>query len=229
MTTWICDWSHWQGDILPADVVAEEGFAMVKLKAGGALKEGWSYVDPTFLSSAERLLAEPRLTPSAFWFLTPGKPYAQAGLFLDLLHEAGRPEDWAPYLDVEHKDVRWEEVLEFCDAWHHTTAGRKLNCYTNKGYWERNMHAPFAAPQASELMPTLELARWVPESVRKDPRTPFASKQFRAVDPTWWHAGFGGWNMAPILQFTDNALVAGRRTSASAFGGSRSQLRALVL
>lgn len=223
---YICDWSHWQGETLPAEEVADEGFAMVKLKAGGAINEGWSYIDPTFLDSAAALRAEPRLIPSAFWFLVPGKPYAQAGLFLDLLHEAGRPEDWAPYLDVEHKDVRWEDVLEFCDAWLHTTAGRKLNLYTSKGFWESTIGE--MRPRPVELMPTLELAHWVPKSVREDPRTPYASQQAKATDPTWWHAGFGGYNMAPILQFTDHAKVAGKWVSASMFGGSRSQLRALV-
>jgi hypothetical protein len=224
MTVWATDWTHWQGTPLPARQVANEGFGMVKLKAGGASREGWAYEDPTFQESAEALLDEPRLIPGAYWYLMPGHAHAQAGLFLDALINTGAVEKWAAYVDVEQAGLSWFDFMFFADAWTSLTDGKKLSIYTSKRFWTANMEGHNAA----SACPVLEEAHWVPEAVRKDPARPYASQQAKAIQLSWWTDGYAGWTPAGI-QFTDNALVAGKRNVAAQYSGSMADLKARLI
>ena len=229
MSVWECDWTHWQGKPLPAQQVANEGFGLVKIKAGGASKEGWTFIDPTFYESAEALLAEPRLIPGVFWYLMPGNPHAQAGLFLDTLVRTGDADAWAAYVDVEQAGLSWFDFLFFVKAWHGMTSGKTLSVYANRHFWTANMGEPQNTEVAARLCPVLEEARWVPESVRKDPARPYASQQAKAIPDYWWDSTWWGGTAPAGIQFTDNALVAGKRTSAAKYSGSAVDLRARLL
>jgi hypothetical protein len=226
MTVWACDWTHWQGKPLPAEQVAAEGFGMVKLKVGGSIREGWSFIDPTFHESAEGLLQTDML-PAAFWYLMPGNPHAQAGLFLDQLALTADAYAWGAYLDIEQKGLTWYDFLFFVKAWHSMTNEKPLSVYTSRRFWIENMLG-FQTESPAELCPVLEEARWVPEAVRKDPARPYASQQAQAILPGWWGIEYAGWKPAGI-QFTDNALVAGKRTSATKYPGTVTQLGSRII
>lgn len=223
MTVYICDWTHWQGKPLPASGVAgAEGFGMVKLKVGGSIRQGRFFEDPTFFDSAVALLDEPRLIPSAFWYLMPGRASAQAGLFYDLLSLVDLP-SWAAFLDVEQDGLNWRDVERFRSAWSKLSK-RPLHLYTQRRLWER-LGAPVDLGQP--MFPVLEEAHWVPASVRNDATKPYASQQAKGIDPAWWKVKYGGWAEANILQFTDTAMVQGVRTSASIYRGTQAELRTL--
>lgn len=223
MTVWIADWTHWQGAPLPAARVQSEGYGMVKLKAGGR-NNPWHFEDPTFNLSASAL-HDTSMIPGVFWYLAPGRATAQAGLFYDMLEANGGVRSWAAYVDVEQIGLRWEDYDRFVRTWAILTGGQKLTVYSNRNYWINNMGSGNGAAWA----PVLEDAHWVAQSVRESAATPYASQQAKAIDPAWWHASYGGWAAPTILQFTDAALVAGVRTSASLYRGSKDALRALLM
>lgn len=214
MTVWVTDWTHWQGKPLPAQQVASEGFGMVKLKVGGATREGWTFEDPTFLASAEALL-QTNMVPAAYWYLMPGRPKAQAGLLLDTLTKAGQVPEWGVYVDVEQAGLTWRDVDGFKEAWSGLTDGKQLSLYASRSFWERNIS------KDPPLFDVIEEARWVPEAVRKDPARPYASQQAKAIPGDWWS---DGWAPAGI-QFTDYALIAGKRNVAAKYLGSVEDLR----
>lgn len=226
MTVWVCDWTHWQGKPLPAQQVADEGFGMVKLKVGGASREGWSFIDPTFLESAEALL-QTDMIPAAYWYLMPGNPHAQAGLLLDTLIRTGSDVAWGVYVDVEEKGLNWFDFMFFAQAWHDMTGGKPLSAYTSRRFWVANMAAG-ATMDPAELCPVLEEAHWVPESVRRDPAKPYASQQAHFIPEEWWREENAAWKPAGI-QFTDYALVAGKRTVAAKYTGTVTQLGSRIV
>jgi hypothetical protein len=221
-TTWVCDWTHWQSKPLPAAGVANEGFGMVKIKAGGAQREGRFFEDPMFYTNAVALVRESRLIPAAYWFLMPGRASAQAGLFYDMLNAFG-VETWAAFLDVEQAGLSWTDVHRFALAWDRLTGGQQLNLYTSARFWGSLIGAPPDA--ASALFPFLEEAHWVSEDIRTDPARPYASQHAKGINPAWWNVNYGGWETADMLQFTDTALVQGMRTVASMYRGTQSELR----
>lgn len=227
MTVWVCDWTHWQGKPLPAQQVANEGFGMVKLKVGGSIKEGWTFIDPTFQESAEALFGT-NMIPACFWYLMPGNPHAQAGLFWDQLTKTPDAYAWGAYVDVEAAGLTWYDFIFFAEAWKGITDEKPLSIYTSRSYWLRNMTGPGSTYRAAELCPVLEEARWVSESVRRDVKLPYASQQAKAIDEVWWDVEYAGWAPAGI-QFTDNALVAGRRTSAAKYRSTVTQLGEAVV
>lgn len=226
MTVWVCDWTHWQGKPLDAAAVADEGYGMVKLKAGGAklLTSDWHFVDPYFLRNADALLSEPRLIPAVYWYLSPMHPTAQAGLLYDLLVKTGTLEGWAAFLDLEEAGIKASHVVDFVQAWRRLTGDQPLHVYTSQRYWlSRFGGGPWLS--GAGMMPVLEEARWVAESVRKNPQTPYASQQAKAIDPSWWEVSYGGWTEPTLIQFTDYALVDGKRVTASIYRGSKESLR----
>jgi hypothetical protein len=222
-TTWVCDWTHWQGMTLPAWGVANEGYGMVKLKAGGASAGGRFFEDPKFHENAIALVNEPRLIPAAYWYLMPGRATAQAGLFYDILAGYG-VHTWAAFLDVEERGLSFADVRKFAIAWERLTAGQPLALYTSRRVWQT-----LGEVDGNVFFRFLEEAHWVPEAVRKDPARPYASQQARFIDRTWWDVNYGGWGRANMIQFTDNALVMGKRTTASLYPGTQAQLRAALI
>lgn len=228
---YICDWTHWQGTVCPAGKIEEEGFRGIKLKAGGAAHDEWSFIDPTFHESAEQVQAFPGLQPLAYWYLVPGKPIAQAGLFVDLVREVntikpGGLEGWGMVLDVEQEGLTHIDVHNFLNAYDKiTNQYPPIIIYTNRTLWEKctkGMNGRFWSAK-------LEEAHWVPQSVRHDPETPYASQQVKAVPAEWRNVNYGGWKYVSMIQFTDYALVAGKRVPCSAFYGNLDQFRSWAL
>ena len=213
---YICDWTEYQKVVCPAEDIEAEGFAGVKLKAGGSSSKGWHYVDPFWERSAKAVLAT-KLLPLAYWYLSPQHPGGQAGTFIDLMTDTDSK--FIPVLDVEHEDLNWNHVFRFFDVWT-TVTSQKLMLYTRKNFWTRHQ----MVPSAIAWFPLLEEAHWVSESVRQDPLKPFASHQAKSVQGSWWNPGYGGYRAATLIQFTDNALVAGQRTCASVYIGSKDSL-----
>lgn len=228
MTVWVCDWSEWQAAQVvqlrcPVEQIQAEGFGCVKLKVGGSIKKGWSAIDPSFLASWEPL-QQTAMMPGAYWFLTPDNPRAQAGLFVDTLERCGGFDNWACWLDVEMPGVTGSDVFEFWKAWGAHTATQPLAMYTRRSFWSGVPDVTFSP---TVVFPFLEEARWVPTTIRHNPAMPYASQQAKAIQPEWWDVGYGagGWTRADMLQFTDNALVAGVRTVASVYQGTLAQLK----
>lgn len=232
----ICDWSHWQGDLNP-EVVAREGFAAVKLKVGGAIKEGWSYLDPKFLGNAARLRAQPERswtgTPPAplgriaYWYLMPGNPVAQFGLLIDTLEKVGGYENWHVQLDVEQDGLAFNDIAAWTVAWNTYTDNTPFSIYTRRSFWLPRIDANASVMKGLAggwSTPLLEEAHWVPQAVRVDPAKPYASQQVHSVKDAWWGVDYSGWPRAKFLQFTDNALVDGRSTTATLFNGTRAEL-----
>jgi hypothetical protein len=249
---WYCDW-HWRQGIFPARAVEAEGYDLVWLKTGGAdtgdavngTRE--RFIDPTFLASA-REVSMTSMIPGSYWYLTPGRPNAQMGLWYDLLLEAqtamgrssAKVRGWALKLDVEAKGLRHEDVATAVATFGDLTGDYPLIIYTNRTLWNRTLPVELRdAPSdvsGRSLTPYLEDAHWVAESVRTDPKTPFASQQAKAIKPDWWDLpygdgtakryGYGGWDAANLLQFTDNALIAGKRQMAGLYRGTKAEFAA---
>lgn len=219
MTVYLCDWTSWQSVRCPVGTIQAEGFGAVKLKVGGSIKHGWSYLDPCFLASWEDLQAS-KMMPGAYWFLTPDNPRAQAGLFVDTLERCGGFDNWACWLDVEMLGVTGSTVFDFWKAWQAHTSTQPLMLYTSRGFWTTMRDVSFSP---SVIFPMLETARWVPGTT--DPNRPYASQQVKAMTEAYWTPGYGGWSRATVVQFTDHALVAGKRTTASVYDGTLANLK----
>jgi hypothetical protein len=226
--TWICDWSHWQG-VLPAKTVEDEGFGMVKLKVGGSTKEGWSFIDPTFAESAIAL-GDTNMLKAVYWYLMPGLPTAQAAILYDMLRAVGGTKGWGICLDVEREGLNRSHVEGFILALHKLCwpDNVKLWIYTRRSFWVPRIDMA-SGVFGGTMAPTLEEARWIPENVRMDPANPYASQQAHWIQPAWWDVYYSGWDSAKMLQFTDNAKVAGKFTTASLYRGTQDELRKLVI
>jgi hypothetical protein len=94
--------------------------------------------------------------------------------------------------------------------------------YTSRGFWDDNMADAGKLPPL--IFPHLEDAHWVSATLTLNRATPYASQQAKGMDAEWYHP-YGGWTTAAGTQFTDNALVAGRRTCASVFAGTQADLK----
>lgn len=249
---WACDW-HWRQGVCPAETIASEGYELVWLKAGGATAgdatNGWKerFIDPTFFASAGQV-ALTRMIPGAYWYLMPGRPATQAGLFYELILEASRRQGryltgWAAKLDVEAPGLRYADIEAFVMTWSYLSGGHPLMIYTNRTLWNRTLPVEWRDKpddnSGGVLTRYLEDAHWVPESVRTDPAKPYASQQAKAIEPAWWdlqygdgsaaQRGWGGWRNATMIQFTDNALIAGKRQMASLFRGSKAEFARLLV
>lgn len=247
---WYCDWT-WRQGVCPAETIASEGYELVWLKAGGATvgdaTNGWRerFLDPTFLDSATAVSLT-SMVPGAYWYLVPGRTRSQAGLLYDLLLEAsarmGRASDrvrgWAVKLDVEERGLTYRDAFQFVDTWRKISGDYPFFIYTNRNLW--NLILPVGQRDLASdvsgyaLSPYLEEAHWVAESARTDPAKPYASQQFNSVRPEFWSLawsdvyggrryGYAGWTEATALQFTNNALIAGKRQMAGCFRGSKGE------
>jgi hypothetical protein len=222
---WIADWT-WRQGVCPAAAIEREGFGVAKLKCGGAIKDGWTFIDPTFRESSKQVRTT-GLIPMAYWFLMPGRGKAQAALFVEELELAyGSLDKVVAEIDIEFSGdaataqagLTWQTVNEFMTAWYQLTGGKAIFVYTRKNFWEGMK----PNPNDTRWFPfaLLEEAHWVPPAVREDPKKPFASQQYKAVNSEWWNTNYWVWPRATILQFTNSASVAGKVTCASFYPGS---------
>lgn len=224
---YICDWSHWQGDLNPKKVEAE-GFAAVKLKVGGAIREGWSFVDPKFRGNAKRLLNDtPALGRMCYWYLMPGQPVAQLGLLIDSLRGLGGVDGWHVQLDVEQDGLTSDDVSDWVVAWSRLTQDRPFSLYTRHSFWVPRIDARDGM-LGGWCTPILEEAHWVPEAKRINPNEPYASQQVKHVDSSWFDVNYSGWKRATFLQYSNHVLVDGRTTDASMYVGSRIDFRKVI-
>jgi Glycosyl hydrolases family 25 len=227
MTIWLCDWTEYQGPINAPQIEAE-GFSGVWLKSSGSIKHGGTYVDQVFQLNAAEVL-KTSLIPGAFHYLMPGNAGAQAGLFSDMIRSVaynalGIPtlRGWLCKLDVEQPGLTRADIVRFINVWNQIENGYPLWIYTSRSFWLANNLGA-----GSPLAPLLEEAHWVAANIRDNPEKPYASQHYKAVDPLWWNVAYAGWNVATMMQFTNKALVAGLRTTASAYPGSKKDLLAV--
>lgn len=225
MRTYFCDWTQWQGIILPARQIADEGFGGVWIKSSGSESQGGLFIDPAFVPGAAALLNEPRLVPGVFHYLRPGKPATQAALMVDLAESTGLAEHGCLYkLDVETNGLTPYDVERFVEAFQLLTSqNQSLWIYTNLNNWKK-VFPSVGSYNAAIRGCVLEEAHWVPENVRMNPSTPFASQQYKAVNEDWRLVNYGGWTRASMLQFSNHIRVAGRYTMGSAYAGSQKEL-----
>lgn len=213
----MCDWTEYQGE-LDAKRVAGEGFAGVWLKSSGRSKRGTTaatgfYLDPWFERNAAALRAE-RLIAGAYHYLVPGSPATQVGILYDHLTAVGGHRGWAVEVDAEEAGLKGSDIVAFCDLWLDLTNGYPLTVYTRRNLWESWGNPPVMSSDVR-----LHLARYVSAEIRQDGTKPYASQHAAGIDLSWMEPMAGMY--VDLLQFTDNALVSGRRTTASMARGTR--------
>jgi hypothetical protein len=221
----LCDWTEYQGPLDPKRVEGE-GFAGVFLKASGRSKRGTTaptgfYEDPLFRANGLAMGSSSMLR-GAYHYLVPGFTAAQAGILYDHLTAVGGPSGWMAEVDAEEAGLTASDVLAFCDHWLDLTNGYPLTVYTRRGLWAEWGNRPFLHSDIH-----VHLARYVSAEIRQDSEKPYASQHARGIDVGW---------MAPLvdhpvdlLQFTDNALVSGKRTTASMAPWTREQLQGKLI
>lgn len=228
-TLW-CDWTEYQGQ-LDAKAVEAEGFTGVWLKSSGrTARRGMTanpfYCDPWFAENMAALRAT-SLVAGAYHYLVPGFPGAQAGIVYDRLTASGGHRGVAVEVDAEEAGLSCDWVLSFVDAWLDLTNGYPITVYTRRNLWKEWGDKSLSMAFGGDASVYLHDAHWVPAGLRMDPALPYASQQVRGVMPEWWEP-YGG-KSPMMLQFTDNALVAGKRTMASVAPWTKEQLTAMLI
>lgn len=217
--TWQVDWTWRQGPI-DALQVQKEGFDVVNLKIGGAIREGWSFVDPFFVRNYTEIVTKSHLQPMGFWYLMPGRGGQQAALCWDQLGQVGAPEGAVIELDIEQDGLNPITVLDFIETWNILSDSYPLVIYTRKNFWN-----PKIGINGADFTPYLQIARYVPKDIQVDPNKKYASLQYKSVPEEWWHDTFGAWGEISSIQFTPHALVNNKFTSASCWRMSRDDIR----
>jgi hypothetical protein len=228
--TYLCDWSKWQGGPVPAAKIAAEGFGGVWVKASGSAVNGPLDIDPMFLASVREMtkVGGPDLVLGVYHYLVPGFPAAQAALLVDLMELAMIRGKCMVKLDVEAAGLSPHDVERFIEAYQDLTShNERLWIYTNRNNW-RQIFGSDNVYNADLHGCLLEEAHWVSENLRNNPATPYASQQVKGIDPTWGNVNYGGFKTAQMMQFTNSALIAGRRTTASVFPGTKEHLEEFI-
>lgn len=221
---WGCDWT-WRQGICPALRIADEGFTYVWLKASGAISGGGYFEDPTFVQSAQAVL-NTSLIPGAFHYLMPGNPGGQAAHFSDQIRKVTGDDSvgFMCKLDVEQPGVTAQDISRFCEVWEDIEGDNPLWIYTNKHIWTvKNNY-----PHIGFHNPLLEEAHWIADEFRQPTQPPYASQQYKKINPEWWDTQYGGWKRATMLQFSNYSLIAGIRQMASVFLGRRTDLERIA-
>lgn len=211
MPQWGCDWTWRQGEI-PASRIEEEGYGYTWLKAGGAINEGWTFIDKWFLPNAE-LVLNTEVVPGAYWYLMPGGTgWQQAALCHALIHQTTEPNRFMVKLDVEQPGLTREDVFGWLAMWRRLESNWPVWCYTRKNFWT-------ASNLGMNQGMLLEEAHWVPDVFANDPALPYASQQWRHFDPSWMQVDYAGWDKAPMVQFSGHGLVGSRTVAGKVTGG----------
>jgi hypothetical protein len=223
----LCDW-HWRQGALPAKEIEAEGFAGVNLKSSGAAPTPMAaanqfFVDPFFQQNAN-LLMSTGMAKLCYHYLVPGFPSAQAALLYDNLQRVGGHLGWMPNLDAEREDLSWYDISRFVQTWNALSNGYPLWVYTRKQLWLSKGWGPLPGTR-------LHRAFYVSQAIRDSAERPYASQHALGITSDMF-TGFSSWTEADMLQFTDKALVVGKRTTSSVWQGSRadfiSRARALA-
>lgn len=221
------DIAEYQGNLNIAQV-QKEGFSFIAIKASGSkvATKGDLYRDPKWFDNVE-LANKTGLVKIGYHYLannsyTP-QPATQAAMLWDAVTAAGH--DWAACVDVEDATVDISLLSGFLSAWDSLTDGMELVVYTDAGDWNRAGLAEYKLP----LWCRLWLAKWIPAAIRNRQWNPnqYASQQAHFIDPGAWDSSVGGAKPS-LLQFTNNALVAGQYMDADVFPGTKQQLKALL-
>lgn len=144
-----------------------------------------------------------------YHYLDDGNPDGQARTFAGQLAVAGVP----GMLDIEQGSGDINNVRAFLNACQVHGADVRL-LYFPHWYWQDHIGSPDLTG-----LPPLWASSYVGGSG-------YASNLYTGVSDSHW-TGYGGGNVE-ILQFTDQALVAGQRIDADAYRGTREQLAALI-
>lgn len=231
MTTWIADAYEYTGQV-NWDKVVSEGFAAANLKVSGSRKSflGPLYLDPLFSDHAKGSYGKP-LVRTVFHYLSSHWECGatQAALLLDAAYTQGALTTWGFVADIEDPELTTETVFEFLTTWK-KLCPYKLAIYTRRSYWTSRMSEvdDYLRSEWGAHLPALWSAHYVPETVQKDPATPYASQQYHAVKPEWWN-GYGPWSGVDVLQFSPHALVNGKRMVVSAYPGTSAGYRKLMI
>lgn len=235
MKTYMVDVSEYQGTV-DWRKVEDEGFAGAAIKLSGSKSKGWYYTDPFGIRNATELLST-RMVRVAYHYLTETHPVAQCAMFLELLSEIGNQHMFGAMLDIEDPSLDSIAVNQFLTAWSVLAPGRKLVVYTSGSFWSGRMGSQ-SIPKNSPLV----MAHWIPAASRNvdkrgDRITPtdpdynsgmqYASQQVHMVNDGWWKTGIPGRQYPDLIQFTNNALVAGVGMDCSVFNGTKQDLAAL--
>jgi lysozyme len=190
--------------------VAREGYSACVCKA----TEGVGYQDPKFDRDIPLIQAS-GMIPGAYHFLRDGDGAAQARAFLTRVAQYGGPDGWLIQLDCE-SDGYGPEMTAWAAEWNRLTGNHPFLIYSGAWWWPRTNGF-----RGVDLTPHVWHSHYVPG-------TGYGSTLYEQVPASGWKPGYGGWNEATILQFSDAGRVAGARLDVNAFRGTVEQLRALA-
>lgn len=217
---WGTDWT-WRQGLVPASQIEKEGFSYVWLKSSGSVDGGGYFSDPMFQLSAKEL-EKTNLIKGAYHWLMPGNAGGQAAHFIDQVCRANGSNDtfgWLMKLDIEQPGITWDDILRFTDVFS-VIEDKPLFIYTRKNTWQERKYGKLPSVPINYL----EEAHWINNKYRVDDQLPYASQQYKQVDPLWWNTAYGNWPKADMLQFSDYAKIAGYRQMATVFPGTRDDL-----
>ncbi|WP_225725445.1 MULTISPECIES: glycoside hydrolase family 25 protein [unclassified Nocardia] len=202
MTIFGIDISNNNGPDIDLAEVAREGFGFVFCK----VSEGDGFVDYTWPGYRDEAHANGLLVAGYHYLRADCDVNAQAELFVSHVGDA------ATMVDFEANSGGIDTFWAFVDAVN--AHGRTINLsYIPRWYWQR-----IGCPDLSRV-PGLIQSSYVAGSGA-------ASTLYPGDGTSFWN-GFGG-KAVDILQFTDQARVAGHLVDANAFTGTFDQLRALL-
>lgn len=185
--------------------IAREGFRFCIIKA----TEG-TWKDPIFRSHLNDAQSTDMHVAAYVYVRQETSPVAHA----QALHEQLAGDTSVPVaLDIEHNSgssvAHWKAIRDAIEA----RGYRVILTYLPEWYWQQ-----VGRPNLTGL-PSLWSSRY-PSTVSN-----FASVLFSSAGTRGWQA-YGGLDVA-VWQFTDRALVAGRKIDANAFRGTEAQLTTL--
>jgi len=193
VTTFGIDVSIWQGTGINWAQVAQSGikFAIARASIGRT-------IDGSFKANLKGM-KEAGILSGAYHYLYHGNGAGQARTYLS---QIGSPEGILCVLDVEYKEVVYDDVKAFAEEFKAATGGHDLIIYTGGWFWRSTR---FGNPPGALLGP-LWHSRYVFVAGR-DPRN--KEDLYSKVQPAWWTPGYGGWPQATLLQFTSMGSVPG--------------------
>jgi hypothetical protein len=155
------------------------------------------------------------MVPGAYHFLRAGDGAAQARHFLNRITAHGGPTGWIIQLDAE-SDGYGSEMTAWANEWNRLTGNYPFLIYSGSWSWPHTNNVRGAGLTAN---------LWHPHYVSG---TDLGSVLYQQVTDGFWKPGYGGWEQATVLQFSDRGQVAGAAIDVSAYRGTADQLRAAL-